>query len=98
MDNLRKFRLDLGDFPFLNSNSHGIALFDLIGTFMIAYLFEKYFNFIPRKIYYASLIPLGVIIHYIINQNTFLNSKLLNNNFNIYKMLFLGLILYIFFC
>lgn len=92
MDNLRKFRLDLEDFPFLNSKSHGIALFDLIGTFMIAYLFEIYFKFIPRKIYYASLIPLGVIIHYIINQNTFLNYKLLNNDFNIYKVLFFSLV------
>lgn len=93
---LRKFRLDLENHPFLNSDSQGIALFDLIGTFLIAYFFEKYFTtFIPRKIYYASLIPLGVIIHYIINQKTFLNFKLLSNNFNIYQLLFLCLIFYI---
>lgn len=97
MDELRKYRLYLEEYPFLNNNSKGIALFDLIGTFMIAYLFETYFTqFISRKIYYTSLIPLGVIIHYIINQNTFLNNKLFNINFNIYKVLFLGLILYIF--
>lgn len=96
---LRKYRLDLEESPFLNGRSQGIALFDLLGTFMIAYIFEKsvlnYLN-ISRKIYYASLIPLGVIVHWIIGQQTFLNSKLLSNDFNIYKVLFLGLI-YIYF-
>lgn len=100
MDQIRKYRLDLEASPILNSNSQGIALFDFIGTFMIAYIFEKYltnyFN-ISKKIYYASLIPLGIIIHYIINQNTFLNTKLLSNNLNIYKILFVSLILYIIF-
>jgi hypothetical protein len=98
MDQIRKYRLDLEVSPFLNSNSQGIALFDLLGTFMIAYIFEKsvlnYLN-ISRQIYYASLIPIGVILHLLFNQQTFLNTKLLSNNFNIYKVLFLGLILYL---
>lgn len=93
MDQIRKYRLDLEKLPFFNSESQGIALFDLIGTFMIAYLFESYFTkFISREIYYISLIPLGVIIHWLIGQKTFLNSKLLNSDFNIYKVLFLVLI------
>lgn len=100
MDQIRKFRLDLEDYPFLNSNSQGIALFDLLGTFMIAYIFEKsllnYLN-ISRKIYYTSLIPIGVIVHILFNQQTFLNTKLLSNNLNIYKILFLGLVIS-FFC
>lgn len=95
MDQIRKYRLDLEEFPFFNNISQGIALFDLIGTFMIAYLFENYFTkFVSRKIYYTSLIPLGIIVHWLIGQNTFLNSKLLNYNFNIYKMVILiGLLL-----
>ena len=100
MDQIRKYRLDLEDYPFLNSNSQGIALFDLLGTFMIAYIFEKnmlnYLN-ISRKIYYASLIPIGVIVHILFNQQTFLNTKLLSNNFNIYKVLFLGLVISFFY-
>lgn len=100
MDQIRKFRLDLEDYPFLNSNSQGIALFDLLGTFMIAYIFEKsvlnYLN-ISWKIYYTSLIPIGVIVHILFNQQTFLNTKLLSNNLNIYKILFLGLVIS-FFC
>lgn len=92
---LRKYRLYLEEMPFFNNKSQGIALFDLLGTFMIALLLEKYitnyFN-ITCKFYYTSLIPLGVIVHFIIGQNTFLNSKLLDYNFNIYKVLFLGLI------
>lgn len=100
MDQIRKFRLDLEDYPFLNSNSQGIALFDLLGTFMIAYIFEKsllnYLN-ISRKIYYTSLIPIGVIVHILFSQQTFLNTKLLSNNLNIYKILFLGLVIS-FFC
>lgn len=102
MSQLRIYRLDLEKYPFLNGDSQGIALFDLLGTFIIAFLLEKntnvlnYFKITP-KLYYASLIPLGVIIHWVIGQNTFLNSKLLNYNLNgiIYKVLFLCLFLYI---
>ena len=98
IDQLRKYRLYLEEPPFLNAKSQGIALFDLLGTFMIAFLLENYITNnlnITRKIYYASLIPLGVIVHWITGQQTFLNSKLLDYNFNIYKVLFLGLILYL---
>jgi putative Ca2+/H+ antiporter (TMEM165/GDT1 family) len=100
MDQIRKYRLDLEASSILNSNSQGIALFDLLGTFMIAIFFEKsvlnYLN-ISRKIYYASLIPIGVIVHILFNQQTFLNTKLLSNNLNIYQVLFLGCILFMIF-
>jgi hypothetical protein len=99
MDQIRKYRLNLEELPFLNSNSQGIALFDLLGTFMIAYIFEKsvlnYLN-ISRQIYYTSLIPIGVILHLLFNQHTFLNTKLLSNDLNIYKILFLGLFVILF--
>ena len=98
MDQLRIYRLNLQEYPFFNNTSQGIALFDLFGTFIIAFLLEKYLlNYlnISRKIYYTSLIPLGIITHLLIGQNTFLNSKLFNYDFNIYKIVIFSLIFYI---
>lgn len=93
ISNLRKYRIKLDDIStkqFLNDTGNGISLFDLIGTFIIAYILEHYitsFFKIKKDTYYLSLIPLGVIIHYFTNQNTFLNSHLTNNTFNIYKVI-----------
>ena len=86
--NLRKYRLLLEP-PFLNSIGNGIALFDLILTFLIPYLIEPYIVpklKISRLAYYLSLLPLGIIIHLIFKTETFLNKQLFSNTINIYKI------------
>jgi hypothetical protein len=72
-------------------------MFDLAGTFIIAYALDYYFNvwkFLgayfknPRMVYYLLLIPFGVVIHKLFVKNeTFLNSKLFSKELNIYKIL-----------
>ena len=102
MNEIRKFRIELNP-PFFNNVGNGIALFDLLGTFLIAYLLEQYFHItaklnITNKMYYISLIPLGIIIHLLMNQTTFLNTQLFYDpNINIYKifMIFYFLISYL---
>lgn len=92
MNNIRNYRINLENFPLIFNNiGNGIALFDLLGTFFIAYIIEQYINLdsTKRQLYYLSLIPFGIIIHYIIGQNTFLNTKLTSpfNELNIYKII-----------
>ena len=90
MDSLRKFRILFDPLSF-NFSGEGIALFDLILTFVVAYLIEPYILSkikISKLAYYLSLIPLGIIIHLLTtSKSTFLNSKLFNNEINIYKIL-----------
>ena len=90
MDNLRKFRILFDPLSF-NFSGEGIALFDLILTFVVAYLIEPYILSkikISRLAYYLSLIPLGIITHLLTtSKSTFLNGKLFNNEINIYKIL-----------
>lgn len=70
---LRKYRIDLENFPFYNETSSGIALLDLISSFIGALLLDILFgasNAIPvcknkRLIYYLLVIPFGIIIHHI---------------------------------
>lgn len=70
---LRKYRIQLETFPFYNSKNNGIALFDLISSFIGAFLIDYIFNIsnkLPCKnkkiIYYLLVIPFGIIIHHII--------------------------------
>lgn len=96
---LRKYRIKLenNNGQLFNSNNDGIAIFDLAGTFIIAYALDYYFNvwkFLgayfknPRMVYYLLLIPFGVVIHKLFVKNeTFLNSKLFSKELNIYKIL-----------
>lgn len=96
--NLRKHRLVLEP-PFYNSSGYGMALFDLSLTFIIAYLLEPYIRDylkITKLAYYLLLLPVGVIIHLIFKQETFLNQQLFNNSINIYKilMIVIGFTLY----
>jgi hypothetical protein len=90
MDNVRKFRILFDPISF-NSRGEGIALFDFILTFVVAYLIEPFILSkikISRLAYYLSLIPLGIIIHlFTTSKSTFLNGKLFNNEINIYKIL-----------
>lgn len=88
INNLRKYRIIIKP-PFFNSIGNGIALFDLILTFFIPYLIEPYILSIlkiSRLAYYLSLLPLGIILHIIFKQDTFLNKQLFSNTINIYKI------------
>ena len=98
---LRKYRIHIND------KSNGIALFDLISSFIGAYLLDYFFNIsntlfgniVKNKnyvkiVYYLSIIPIGVIFHILFKQKTFLNTQLLNDsNLNIYKIIVLILII-----
>lgn len=97
MNGIRKFRIELQS-PFFNSEGKGMALFDLIGTFVIAYVLNEYFMItdtlkIKKEVYYMSLIPIGIISHLLIKQDTFLNKQLFNFDINIYKILLVALII-----
>ena len=94
IENLRKHRILLEP-PFFNSIGNGMALFDLISTFFIAYLIEPYILpklKISRLAYYLSLLPLGIILHILFKQDTFLNKQLFSNTLNIYKILIIIMI------
>lgn len=98
IERLRQYRIKLDSTnEFLNNQGKGIALFDLIGTFVIAYILEPYItNFFKIKMdtYYLSLIPLGILTHYFIKQDTFLNTQLMNTQINIYKIVLVVLLYY----
>lgn len=100
IQNLRQYRIKLDSTDeFLNNQGKGIALFDLIGTFIIAYLLESYitsFLKIKRETYYLSLIPIGILIHVLFKQNTFLNGQLLNNEVNVYKIVLVLMLYYLY--
>jgi hypothetical protein len=97
---LRKYRLDLENKPFLNDESRGVALFDFTSSFLGAYILEKFFNISKRlninlSTYYLLVVPIGVIVHLLTNTNTFLGGKLLNYQWNIYKIVvLLSLVVY----
>ena len=76
IEELRKYRM------------FGIALFDLVSTFIGAYLLDKYFNFKNKRLYYLSIMPIAVLSHIIIGQKTFVNTKLVSDNFNGVKLFF----------
>lgn len=70
---LRKYRIQLEQLPFFNDKSEGIALFDLILSFVGAFLLDKLFNlskYLPcnnkRVVYYLLVIPFGIIVHHIV--------------------------------
>ena len=71
IQDLRKYRVQL-DYPYINNQDIGIALFDTIITFIAAYILEEIFkisNNLPGKnkiqSYYLLVIPFGIIIHHI---------------------------------
>lgn len=95
--NLRKYRVQFEQ-PFFNSENQGIAIFDLSMTFIIAYLLEpfirQFFTTFNTKVYYLSLLPLGVIIHLFTKQETFLNKQLFSNSLSsiVYKIIMIIII------
>ena len=71
IEELRKYRIQFEN-PYFNTDSTGIALFDLSLTFVAAYILEQYFKLsdkLPGKnkiqTYYLLIIPFGIIIHHI---------------------------------
>ena len=94
---LRQYRFTLEP-PFLNSLGQGIALFDFISTFIIAYIVEPYLRpylKISKTAYYLMLIPLGIISHIFTKQDTFLNKQLFSNSFNLYKLVIIIILFYL---
>jgi len=100
MESIRQYRIKIDSTnEFLNNQGKGISLFDFIGTFIVAYLLEPYitsFLNIKRNTYYLSLIPIGILTHILFEQHTFLNGKLLNNEINIYKVVIVVLLYYLY--
>jgi hypothetical protein len=95
INQLRQYRFQLNQ-PFLNSDGQGIAIFDFSMTFLIAYIIEPYIREyfkLTRPAYYLMLLPLGVVIHLLTKQETFLNKQLFNNSINLYKVIMI-IILY----
>ena len=75
LSQLRRYRLNFEKFPYYNDQNNGIALFDLIASFVGAYLLDISFNLSKRLplcktnkqlVYYLLVIPFGIIIHHII--------------------------------
>lgn len=73
-----------------------IALFDLVTAFLGAFILDVLLiKATDKLLYYSMVIPVGVFAHVIIGQPTTLNTKLFNNEFNLYKLsilLLLGVI------
>jgi len=98
INNLRRYRIkmDNKDGTFFNSEGKGIALFDLLGSFLIAFLIDYYFHisiylkdyfYNPIFVYYLLVIPLGIVFHLIFSQKTFLNAHLFSKEMNFYKII-----------
>lgn len=93
MDLLRKYRIQFDKSPYINDQSYGISIIDFAGTFIIAWILDKYLNLSTRlnistELYYASLLPISVVSHILIGQTTYLNTKFLGSEINIYRILF----------
>lgn len=91
----RKYRIVFDNYPFFNNESNGIALFDVIGTFIIAYFLKPFiqrFVNLSSSSYYLLLIPLGILVHLLFDIDTFLNRMILNDEINIYKLTLLIMI------
>lgn len=96
MDNtLTKLRLYRVNFNG-DGDGNGIALFDLIGTFFIAYLLNKYLDVNNKTLYYLSVLPIAVLAHLLVGKSTFLNQHLFSKEFNTYKLLFIVIFLAIY--
>lgn len=97
---IRKFRIQLNPVEsgfLLNNSGIGIALFDLIISYIFFFVVDYLFDLtdkmnISKTFYYSFVIPIGIIFHLIFKQNTYLNAKLFDKNEILYKLIFLGLL------
>lgn len=98
--NLRKYRILESPTNLYNSNSEGVAIFDLVSSIVGFYLVDlllfrgQLFRTYGYK-YYASIIPLGVIVHLSLYQQTFLNKQLFSSELNIHKIIVAIVIVYL---
>lgn len=70
-----------------------IALFDLTTAFLGAFILDiLFFHSTNKRLYYSLVIPVGILAHMLMGQTTTLNTKLFNNEFNIYKLAILSLL------
>lgn len=90
---LREYKISTKGF-FRSQNKDGIALFDLISSFIIIYLLDRFTNisfYLPGKrkklLLYSLTIPLGIIFHYLAGVDSFLTRQLVSSEFNVYKIL-----------
>ena len=72
-----------------------VSVFDLVGTFVVAFILDKIFKIHsrlpgsrPGTLYYLLLIPLAVLVHVSVGQKTFLNTKIFSNELNFYQIAF----------
>ncbi len=66
----------------------GIAIFDLVASFIGAWVIEHFFLSLgadDKKIFYLSVVPVGIVAHVITGQNTFLNSRVISKEINGYQ-------------
>ncbi len=82
IDYLRSFKLD------------GMAIFDFAVTFLFGEILNRYLN-LPRSVLYSILVLLAIFIHYIIGQETGLNTKLFNDNNIFYTLLVILMIIHV---
>ena len=102
VEELRKYRLELDPLEsgfMFNADSKGIALFDLISAFLGAYLLDTFLGLSPKlgmskASYYFSVIPVGVLVHLLFNQKTYLNKKLFSMNSGLVYKIILAVILW----
>lgn len=74
LEDIRKYRIQFESLPIYNDQNVGIALFDLIISFIGAWILDISFNassYVPicknkRVIYYLLVIPFGIIVHHLI--------------------------------
>ena len=76
----------------------GIALFDVILTFLFGWIFEDFFVnqwglFPCARSYYFALIPIGFIFHLLFGQATALTVAVVSTEFNWQKVFFALLLL-----
>ena len=90
--NLRKYRILESPINVYNTEGKGVAVFDLVSSIVGFYLVDlllfsgQLFRTYGYK-YYASIIPLGVIVHLSLYQQTFLNKQLFSSELNIHKII-----------
>lgn len=88
VDNLRKYRFVFEN-PAFNDRGNGIAIFDVVATFLVAYILKPFVNkffTISDSVYYLLLIPFSVLFHKALKIDTFLNRQIFNSQtFNVYK-------------
>lgn len=73
-----------------------VAMFDYIASIIGFYIIFRIFKIEHSLTNYLSIVPIAIISHVLVNQETVLNKNLFNNEVNGYKIFVLFIIFYIF--